>query len=101
MCISTKEDAETRSRRFFAEDYIQHNPRYLEMNDVTHATGRDAWVQARKAAACPAGGKRGVHLTDPVMIMAEGELVTAIYKYWDAVQLAPGWRNQSDHSPAK
>jgi hypothetical protein len=52
------------------------------MNEVTHATGRDAWVQANLAAR---GHARlvvngGIPLRDPIMLMAEGDLVTAIYK---------------------
>ena len=42
---------EERSRRFQADDYIQHNPRALRMGELTGAKGRDAWVKAFDEAA--------------------------------------------------
>lgn len=115
---------EERSKRFQAEDYIQHNPRALRVDEITGAKGRHAWVAAFEEAE-----KRGIRLVElggiqlrnPVIIMAEGDLVTAIYKgtlpdpddktrtyeafafetvrikdgkfveHWDQVTLAPGW----------
>ena len=115
---------EERSRRFQADGYIQHNPRALRIDEITGAKGRQAWVAAFAEAE-----KRGISLVElggiplrnPVIIMAEGDLVTAIYKgtlidpddktrtydafafetvrikdgkfveHWDQVTLAPGW----------
>ena len=37
---------EEQSKRFQAEDYIQHNPRALRMDEITGAKGRHAWVAA-------------------------------------------------------
>ena len=104
---------EERSRRFQADDYIQHNPRALRIDEFTGAKGRDAWV-----ALVDLGG---IALRDPIIVMAECDLVTAIYKgvlkdpddpsrtyeafafetvrvkdgkfteHWDQVTLAPGW----------
>ena len=74
---------EERSRRFQADDYIQHNPRALRMDEFTGATGREAWVKAfdeaarRKVALVDLGG---IALRDPIIVMAECDLVTAIYK---------------------
>ena len=117
---------EERSRRFQSEDYVQHNPRALRIDEITGAKGRDAWVKAFEEAA-----RRGVALVDlggiplrdPVIVMAECDLVTAIYKgvlrdpddptrtyeafafetvrvkdgkfteHWDQVTLASGWLN--------
>ena len=115
---------EERSRRFQADDYIQHNPRALRIDEFTGAKGRDAWVKAfdeaarRKVALVDLGG---IALRDPIIVMAECDLVTAIYKgvlkdpddpnrtyeafafetvrvkdgkfteHWDQVTLAPGW----------
>jgi predicted SnoaL-like aldol condensation-catalyzing enzyme len=115
---------EERSRRFQAENYVQHNPRALRMDELTGATGRQAWVKAfdeaarRRAALVDLGG---IALRDPIIVMAECDLVTAIYKgvlkdpddptrtyeafafetvrvkdgkfteHWDQVTLAPGW----------
>lgn len=126
-------DRAARAARFFAEDYIQHNPRFLKMNEVTHATGRDAWVKAGQAAQGHAQlvVNGGIPLRDPILLVAEGDLVTAIYKanlpdpddksktyeaftfetfrikdgkfteHWDGVQLAPGWRTEIEKPPAK
>lgn len=115
---------EERSRRFQADDYIQHNPRALRMDEITGAKGRQAWIAA--FAEAEKRGIRlvelgGIQLRDPVIIMAEGDLVTAIYKgtlpdpddptrtyeafafetvrvkdgkfveHWDQVTLSPGW----------
>ena len=114
---------EERSAKTQTDDYIQHNPRFLRMNEITGATGRQAWIAAGEQAQ-----KRGVQMTvpgirlsNPVILMAECDLVTAIYKgvlpdpddasrtyeafafevfrvrdgkvseHWDQVQLAPGW----------
>ena len=65
-------------------DYIQHNPRFLRVDEVTGATGRQAWVEAFSEAQ-----RRGIALVDlggisladePVILMAECDLVTAIYR---------------------
>jgi len=117
---------EERSKRFQAENYVQHNPRALRIDEITGATGRQAWVKAfeeaarRKAALVDLGG---IALRDPIIVMAECDLVTAIYKgtlpdpdnpgrtyeafafetvrvkdgkfteHWDQVTLAAGWMN--------
>jgi predicted SnoaL-like aldol condensation-catalyzing enzyme len=123
-------DPAARAARFFAEDYVQHNPRFLAMNEVTHASGRDAWVKAGSAAQGHANlvVNGGIPLSDPILVMAEGDLVTAVYKgvltdpddksktyeaftfetvrvkdgkfteHWDGVQLAPGWRTEVDRA---
>jgi predicted SnoaL-like aldol condensation-catalyzing enzyme len=119
---------EERSRRFQADDYIQHNPRALRIDEFTGAKGRAAWVKAfdeaarRKVALVDLGG---IALRDPFIVMAECDLVTALYKgvltdpddpnrtyeafafetvrvkdgkfteHWDQVTLAPGWLNGS------
>ncbi len=113
-----------RAERFMTEDYIQHNPRLLRMDNFTGASGRQAWVQGFEEAQ-----RRGIQIVDlggiplrnPIIIMAEGDLVTAIYRgerqdpddpsrtyeafafetvrirdgkmaeHWDQVTLAPGW----------
>jgi predicted SnoaL-like aldol condensation-catalyzing enzyme len=117
---------EERSRRFQSEDYVQHNPRALRMDEITGAKGRDAWVKAfeeatRRGVALVDLG--GIPLRDPIIVMAECDLVTAIYKgvlkdpddptrtyeafafetvrvkdgkfteHWDQVTLATGWLN--------
>jgi predicted SnoaL-like aldol condensation-catalyzing enzyme len=117
---------EQRSARIQSEDYIQHNPRFLRMDPITGATGRQAWVKAGEEAArrgISLVALNGIRLSNPVILMAECDLVTAIYKgvlpdpddasktyeafafetfrvkdgkvteHWDQVQLAPGWMN--------
>jgi hypothetical protein len=39
-----------RADRFLAPDYGQHNPRFLKMDLVTGAHGRQAWVAANEEA---------------------------------------------------
>jgi predicted SnoaL-like aldol condensation-catalyzing enzyme len=116
---------EERSKRFQVEDYIQHNPRFLKIDEQTGAKGRHAWVRAQEETR--KRGIRGVELNGiplrnpPVIIMAECDLVTAIYRgtlkdpddpsrtyeafafetvrvrdgkfseHWDQVTLSPGW----------
>lgn len=113
-------DLEAR-KKMLTDDYIQHNPRFVEL---TGATGSQAWYDAINMA-------RGrIRVTDPdfnlrstpVILMAEGDLVTAIYKtvlpnpddptktyeafnfetvrirdgklaeHWDALKLEKGWK---------
>lgn len=124
-----------RAERFLTEDYIQHNPRLLRMDEVTGATGRQAWVAAFEEAQ-----QRDVSLVDlggisltqaPVILMAECDLVTAIYagdiadpddpsrtykafafetvrirdgkfaEHWDQVQLEPGWMDTETTSESE
>lgn len=113
-----------RSARIQSEDYIQHNPRFLRMDAITGATGRQAWVKAGDEAArrgITLVALNGIRLRDPVILMAECDLVTAIYRgvlpdpddktktyeafafevfrvkdgkvteHWDQVQLSAGW----------
>ena len=59
------------------------SPRALRIDEFTGAKGRDAWVKAfdeaarRKVALVDLGG---IALRDPIIVMAECDLVTAIYK---------------------
>jgi predicted SnoaL-like aldol condensation-catalyzing enzyme len=122
--FASQEPRAARAERFMAEDYIQHNPRALRMDEITGARGRQAWVRAFEEAE--SRGARlvdlgGIALRDPVLVMAEGDLVTAIYRgtlpdpddesrtyeafafetvrikdgkfveHWDQVTLAAGW----------
>ncbi len=73
-----------RMDRFLAEDYVQHNPRFLAMAEFTGATGNRAWVEAGNEARERGGialvDLGGIRLSNPIIVMAEGDLVTAIYK---------------------
>jgi predicted SnoaL-like aldol condensation-catalyzing enzyme len=68
--------------QMLSEDYTQHNPRFVKMDEVTHRKGREAWGAAIRAA------QNHARLTDPdfslrstpVAIVAEGDYVVAIYK---------------------
>lgn len=118
-----------RAERFLTPDYVQHNPRLLRMNALTGATGREAWLKGFHEAL-----RRGIDIVDlggirldrPVLVMAECDLVTALYKgvlhdpdrpaatyeafafetfrvrdnkfseHWDQVTLKPGWMTPSD-----
>jgi predicted SnoaL-like aldol condensation-catalyzing enzyme len=115
---------EERAQRFMTDDYVQHNPRFLAMDEFTGASGSQAWVAAFDAAN-PLGLRLvelgGIALQDPILLIAEADLVTAIYRgeladpntpgqtyeafafetfrvrdgrfseHWDQVTLAPGW----------
>jgi predicted SnoaL-like aldol condensation-catalyzing enzyme len=113
-----------RADQVMTADYVQHNPRFLRMDALTGATGSQAWVAAGERA----GEMRirlvalgGIRLRDPIVLMAEGDLVTAIYRgrlarpddptrtyeayafetfrvrdgrvseHWDQVRLESGW----------
>ncbi len=64
------------------DDYTQHNPRFLKMDEATGLKGKAAWAAAIRA------GQNHARLTDPdfslrstpVAIVAEGDYVVAIYK---------------------
>jgi len=116
---------EERAAKFQTEDYIQHNPRFLRMDEFTGARGRQAWVSAFEEAARRGGislvALGGIPLRNPIILMAEGDLMVAVYKgnipvpgepgktyeayafegfrvrngqfseHWDQVKLARGW----------
>jgi predicted SnoaL-like aldol condensation-catalyzing enzyme len=118
---------EERAARFQTEDYIQHNPRLLRLDEITGATGRQSWIQGFEEATrrgISIVDLNGIRLTDPpVILMAECDLVTAIYRgevqdpddpqrtyeafafetvrvrdgkfseHWDQVTLQAGWMN--------
>ena len=126
---------QARAERFLTEDYIQHNPRLLRVDEVTGASGRQAWVEAFAEA-----DRRDISLVDlggislaqtPVILMAECDLVTAIYRgeiadpddpnrtyeafafetvrirdgkfaeHWDQVQLESGWMDSETPSESE
>ncbi|MDC1437236.1 nuclear transport factor 2 family protein [Gammaproteobacteria bacterium] len=116
-----------RMEQYMAEDYVQHNPRFLAMDKFTGATGNRAWLEARIEAqergGIPLVDLGGIRLSNPIIVMAEDDLVTAIYKgdladpdnpgetyeafafetfrvrdgkfteHWDQVTLKEGWMN--------
>ena len=122
---------EERSERFQTEDYIQHNPRLLRIDEITGATGRQSWLRGfreaeRRGIALVDLG--GIQLNNPIILMAECDLVTAIYKgeiqdpddpartyeafafetvrirdgkfaeHWDQVTLEAGWMDGPDEN---
>jgi len=68
--------------KMLADDYTQHNPRFLKMDEATHLEGKAAWAGAIRAAQGHA------RLTDPafslrstpIAVIAEGDYVIAVYK---------------------
>jgi predicted SnoaL-like aldol condensation-catalyzing enzyme len=118
---------DVRADRFMTDDYVQHNPRLLKMDEITGASGRQSWIQGFEEAErqdIRIVDLGGIPLRDPVIVMAEGDLVTAIYRgemtdpddsnrayegfafetvrirdgkmseHWDQVTLEPGWMNR-------
>ena len=111
-------------RAMLTDDYVQHNPQFLALA----GSGGDAWLEAGRIAFVEAQGQ--INLTDsdfslqgePVILMAEGDLVTAIFKaelpdpddpskiyeafnfetvrirdgklaeHWDGIKLESGWK---------
>jgi predicted SnoaL-like aldol condensation-catalyzing enzyme len=74
---------EERAERFLAVDYIQHNPRLLRLDAITGASGRDSWLEGFKEAQrrrINLVDLGGIQLDQPIIVMAECDLVTAIYK---------------------
>ncbi len=73
---------EDRARIFLAEDYVQHNPRFLKMDRITGARGREAWLKATGAAqGRPLVNLGGISLRNlPVIVMAEGDFVLLVYE---------------------
>ena len=120
---------EERAERFLSDNYVQHNPRFLRMNEITGASGRQAWLEAidearqRDISLVELGG---IQLRNPIILMAEDDLVTAIYRgtlpdpdnpvntyeafafeafrvedgkfteHWDQVTLVEGWMSPSN-----
>ena len=120
---------EERAERFLSDNYIQHNPRFLRMNEITGALGRQAWLEAIDEARQRGIGLvelGGIQLRNPIILMAEDDLVTAIYRgtlpdpdnpantyeafafeafrvedgnfteHWDQVTLVEGWMSPSN-----
>ena len=59
--------------QYLAEDFIEHNPRFQ--------SGRDNFVKMLKSMPAPASDDIGDTLRNPpAMIVAEGDLVTYIFK---------------------
>ncbi|MBN4053669.1 nuclear transport factor 2 family protein [Haliea sp. AH-315-K21] len=73
-----------RMEQYMADDYVQHNPRFLAMDKFSGASGNRAWVEARIEARERGGlalvDLGGIRLSNPIILMAEGDLVTAIYQ---------------------
>lgn len=75
------QDLDARTK-MLSPDYVQHNPRFLKMDEDTGKTGKDAWAAAIRAA------REHARLTDPdfnlrsptVAVVAEGDLVIAVFK---------------------
>jgi predicted SnoaL-like aldol condensation-catalyzing enzyme len=88
-----------RANRFMAEDYVQHNPRFLKMDRFTGARGRQAWVAAGEEAARRGNlqlvALGGIPLRDPVILMAEGDLAHAVYRGTLADPDEPGKRYEA------
>lgn len=78
-----KGSLEERAERFLSVDYVQHNPRLLRLDAITGGSGREAWLKGfheanrRDISIVDLGG---IRLAQPIIVMAECDLVTAIYK---------------------
>jgi len=89
---------EAQAQKFLSKDYVQHNPRLLRLDGLTGAAGRDAWLkdlqEAQKRGIDPVD-LPGVHLDQPLLLMAECDLVTALYRRQLADPDRPGQMYES------
>ncbi len=82
-----------RASRFLAPDYIQHNPRFLRMDEITGARGNQAWVRAAEEAArrgVQLVALNGIPLRNPVIVLHEGDLAHAVYRGTRSDPASPG-----------
>jgi predicted SnoaL-like aldol condensation-catalyzing enzyme len=89
---------EEHAKRFLTEDYIQHNPRLLRMDELTGAKGRAAWQLGFEEALrqkITLADLSGVQFDKPVVLMAECDLVTAIFSTLLEDPDRPGHRYQA------
>ena len=66
-----------------ADDYVEHAPRFVEYNRVNHVNGKQGFIQATKGILGGIGrtaGKGAPQARVPELTLAEGDLVTFIWK---------------------
>ena len=66
-----------------ADDYVEHAPRFVGYNQVHHVSGKQGFLQATKSilGGISRGGEKGAPpVRVPELTMAEGDLVTFIWK---------------------
>jgi predicted SnoaL-like aldol condensation-catalyzing enzyme len=77
----TREERATQTQ---TPDYIQHNPRFLRMDEFTGARGNQAWVQAFEEAQRRGNlqlvALGGIPLRNPIILIGEGDLAFAVYR---------------------
>lgn len=84
---------EARAEQYMTPEYIQHNPRFLRMDEITGARGSQAWIRAFEEAS-----RRGIQLValpgiplrNPIIVMHDGDLVFAVYRGTRPNPAAPG-----------
>jgi predicted SnoaL-like aldol condensation-catalyzing enzyme len=84
---------EERAAQTQTVDYIQHNPRFLRMDEFTGAKGNQAWVKAGEEAnrrGIQLVALNGVGLRNPIILIGEGDLVHAVYRGNSPDPDAPG-----------
>ena len=85
---------EERAAQTQTPDYIQHNPRFLRMDEFTGARGNQAWVQAFEEAQRRGNlqlvALGGIPLRNPIILIGEGDLAFAVYRGTIADPDAPG-----------
>lgn len=69
--------------QLLADDYIEHAPRFVEYNQVNQTSGKQGFMQATKnilGGLGRGGGKGAPAVRVPELTLAEGDLVTFIWK---------------------
>jgi predicted SnoaL-like aldol condensation-catalyzing enzyme len=82
-----------RADQLMTPDYVQHNPRFLRMDEITGAKGSAAWVAAfaeARSRGIQLVALPGIALRNPIILMQDGDLVHAIYRGTRPDPDAPG-----------
>jgi len=84
-----------RMAQYLADDYVQHNPRFVKFGEAHHVSGKQGFVMAIESWILGPTAKQGEPAPPPAprtpaLVVAEGDIVTIIWK-----QMQP---DPNDHS---
>jgi predicted SnoaL-like aldol condensation-catalyzing enzyme len=84
-----------RMAQYLADDYVQHNPRFVKFGEAHHVSGKQGFVMAIESWILGPTAKQGEPAPPPAprtpaLVVAEGDIVTIIWK-----QMRP---DPDDHS---
>jgi predicted SnoaL-like aldol condensation-catalyzing enzyme len=86
-------DPQAAADKFLADDYVQHNPRFVQFNQEHNVSSKVGFVEfiksgalagavGQRAGAAPGGAapRAAAPARVPAVVVAEGDLVTVIWK---------------------